>query len=135
MGITKGFTKEEKSSFPYWFSHWCAFQMVALSLHVWKFKYLFHDIEKPWLRLFLPYHKVRKFHRRYHKHHLGYRNPEKIDWMELVIDWECCRYTKIDCPLNARETLEDYLAGDNHTREMKIRMKENIIPILNRLGI
>lgn len=45
------FGKDERSSFPYWFAHWKAFNMVALQLGHWKFKYLFHDIEKPWLML------------------------------------------------------------------------------------
>lgn len=49
---TYGFDKESRSTFKYWFAHWCAFQMVALDLHVWRPKYLLHDIEKPWLRLF-----------------------------------------------------------------------------------
>ena len=33
------FTKEERNSFKYWFAHWCAFQMTALNLKCWKFKY------------------------------------------------------------------------------------------------
>ena len=47
------FDKSQRSKFKYWFAHWCAFNMTALNLGVWKFKYLFHDIEKPWLMLFL----------------------------------------------------------------------------------
>src|SRR5574344_1786585 len=53
--LDKKFKKEDKSSFPYWFSHWCAFQLVALSLGVWRPRHLLHDIEKPWLKLVLPY--------------------------------------------------------------------------------
>ena len=45
------FDKSQRSKFDYWFAHWCAFNMTALNLGVWKFKYLFHDIEKPWLML------------------------------------------------------------------------------------
>ena len=33
------FGPDEKSSFPYWFPHWCAFQLTALNLRIWKFKY------------------------------------------------------------------------------------------------
>lgn len=124
------FDKNERSSFSYWFAHWCAFQMTALNLHTWKFRFLFHDIEKPWLKLIWPYEKVKKFHRTHNHHH-----PEcqgKKDWLGMVIDWECSRFTKTAAPMNARETLES----------MKIRkpewypeMKKNIEPILNKLGL
>ena len=56
------FDKSDRSTFPYWFAHWCAFNMTALNLKKWKFKYLFHDFEKPWLKLFLSYKKVQQFH-------------------------------------------------------------------------
>ena len=68
----KQFNKNERSSFAYWYYHWKAFNLVALSLHAWKFKYLFHDIEKPWLRLFWPYEKVQKYHRYHNNHHIEY---------------------------------------------------------------
>ena len=45
------FSKSERSSFKYWFAHWCAYNMTALNLGMWKPKYLLHDIEKPWLML------------------------------------------------------------------------------------
>ena len=111
------FTKEERSSFPYWFAHWCSFQMTALNHHMWKPKYLFHDIEKPWLRLFLPYKKVQKWHRHHHNHHLEWLDDklkgckdgdirkilDRFDWEGMVIDWECSRFTKLASPKNARE--------------------------------
>lgn len=99
------FTKEERSTFKYWFAHWCAFQMTALNLKAWKPKYLLHDIEKPFLKLFLPYKKVQQLHRKYNRHHLEYwRDVNKIDIDAMIIDWECSRFTKISCPLNATET-------------------------------
>ena len=30
------FTKEDRSSFKYWFAHWCGFQLTALNLGIWK---------------------------------------------------------------------------------------------------
>lgn len=99
------FTKNERSTFKYWFAHWCAFQMTALNLKAWKPKYLFHDIEKPFLKVFLPYTKVQKLHRKYHRHHLEYwRGFDKIDIDAMLIDWECSRFTKDACPMDARET-------------------------------
>ena len=124
------FTKEERSKFNYWFAHWCAFQMTALNLHHWKFKYLFHDIEKPWLRLFMSYKKVQKWHRNHHRHHFewlerklaaldkkggGYLNPiiDRFDWEALMIDWECSRFTKLASPRNARDELFAFFDHNN----------------------
>lgn len=91
----------EKSSFKYWFKHWKAFNKVAMQLHCWKFRFLFHDWEKPWLKLFLPYEIVRKIHRKYSRHHL--ESSRKKDYLAIIIDWECSRYTKSDATMNARE--------------------------------
>lgn len=105
------FTKEERSSFSYWFAHLCAFNMTAMQLRAWKFKYLFHDWHKPWLRLFMPYEKLQKFHRTHSNHHIEYLNKfadpyslyaaMKIDWHAMIIDWECSRFTKEDSPMTA----------------------------------
>lgn len=105
------FTKEERSTFKYWFAHWCAFQMTALNLKCWKFKYLFHDIEKPWLKIFMVYPDVQRWHRHHNNHHIEYWldhyfNEKKMDWKAMVIDWECSHFTKEQAQLNARETLE-----------------------------
>lgn len=136
------FTKSDRSTFKYWFAHWSAFQMVALNLGVWKLKYLFHDFEKPWLKLILPYPKVQKLHRKNNRHHLGFKSPSRIDWVALVIDWECCRFTKAECPLNARETYEATISGRG--REVLGRdiepeiielMKQNIPVVLEILEL
>ena len=104
-----GFTKEDRSSFPYWFAHWCSFQMVALNCHQWKFKYLFHDWYKPWLRLFMSYDKVQMFHNKHSNHHLLYvfiNGMKKVDWEAMIIDWECSRFTKHAAQLNAKDEAE-----------------------------
>lgn len=106
------FDENDKSSFPYWFAHWCSFQLCALNLGIWKFKYLFHDCEKPWLRLIWPYKKVQKWHRTHNSHHLEYglkHGFDKIDWKALMIDWECSQMSKKQCPLNCREEMENKL--------------------------
>ena len=41
------FERNDKRGFAYWFAHWCAYNMIAINCNAWKFKYLFHDIEKP----------------------------------------------------------------------------------------
>ena len=109
------FDENDKSSFPYWFAHWCSFQLCALNLGVWKFKYLFHDCEKPWLRLIWPYKKVQKWHRTHNGHHLEYGLKygfDKIDWKALMIDWECSQMSKKQCPLNCREEMENKLSEE-----------------------
>lgn len=133
--ITPGFDKSHRSSFKYWFSHWAAFQMTALNLRCWKFKYLFHDFEKPWLKLFMPYKKLQKIHRKNNRHHPEYRNKDRIDWEALVIDWECSRYTKIEAPLSARETLEEYIRIERFSPEITELMIVNIPPILEKLNL
>ena len=109
------FDENDKSSFPYWFAHWCSFQLCALNLGIWKFKYLFHDCEKPWLRLIWPYKKVQKWHRTHNGHHLEYGLKygfDKIDWKALMIDWECSQMSKKQCPLNCREEMENKLSEE-----------------------
>ena len=104
------FSKQDRSSFKYWFAHWCGFQLTALNLKIWKPKYLLHDIEKPWLKLLCggDYKKVQKWHRTHNRHHLEYglkHGWDKIDWEALMIDWECCGLSKQEAQLDARETL------------------------------
>ena len=103
------FTKADRSSFKYWFAHWCGFQLTALNLGIWKPKYLLHDIEKPWLKLLWKgdYKRVQKWHRTHNKHHLEYglkHGWNAIDWEALMIDWECCGLSKQEAQLDARET-------------------------------
>lgn len=100
----KKFDKSSRSSFPYWWNHWKAYNLTALMLNDWKFKYLFHDIEKPWLKLFISYEKLQRFHRRNNRHHIEYKGGyNKIDWMALYIDWFCGRYTKYAAKTTVKE--------------------------------
>lgn len=126
------FTKSERSSFKYWFSHWCAFQMTALNLKHWKPKYLLHDIEKPFLKLFWDYKKVQKWHRTHNSHHTEYKG--QWDTYAMVIDWECSRFTKAEAQLNAYDTLVKMMRKEP---DEKIREKlyENIAPVLYNLGL
>lgn len=131
------FEEKEKSGFKYWFAHWCAYNMTALNLNCWKFKYLLHDIEKPWLKLFWgDYTKVRKWHRKHNRHHITYKDKNKIDWEAAVIDWECSRYTKRDSMKTAREQYE-YFINEKYKdyEEIKILLENNVPKILKKLGI
>ena len=127
------FTKEERSSFPYWFAHWCAFNMTALNLRAWKFKYLFHDIEKPWLMLFWrDYKRLQKYHRTHNRHHLEYDGNKIYDFEAMVIDWECSRFTKSASPLTARE---EYTNKFMVSPTLPIWVKNGIESALIKLGL
>lgn len=130
------FYKSERSTFKYWFAHWCAFQMTALNMRVWKPKYLLHDAEKPWLRLILPYKKVQKFHRNHAKHHLEYfrKNPKKIDWLAMVIDWECSHFTKAEATKTAREEYYEIMS-QIEDKELLKALVENFYPILEKYNL
>ena len=135
------FTKKERSTFPYWFAHWAAYQMTALNCKSWKFKYLFHDFEKPWLRLFLPYKRVQELHRTYHNHHpewlenmlFAYEyqlNDKRIenllnrfDYDGAIIDWECCHFTKIEEPLDAHDEYKRLLDYESFKKKYPLITK------------
>lgn len=118
--MNKGFNREERSTFKYWFAHWCAYNMTALVYHCWKFKYLFHDIEKPWLRLVMSYERVQRLHRMHNRHHPQCRcGVYKLDYEAMLIDWECSRFTKIASPRTAIEMIpnEVRMFSESHTPE------------------
>lgn len=141
------FTKEERSSFPYWFAHWCAFQMTALNLRCWKPRFLLHDWYKPWLRLFLPYSTVQKIHKQNSKHHLewfdkhGYtlKNIYRFDWDSLIIDWECSRFTKEASQINAYRKWEKVVDRLNPNNRNESLLREALVVIvykkLKKLGL
>ena len=127
----KKFNKEQRSSFSYWYYHWKAFNLTAFHLGCWKFKYLFHDIEKPWLMLFWKnYFRVQSYHRSNSKHHLEYEDFDKIDWEALVIDWECSRFTKNASPRNAYQEMLSlkHLVSP----EFYKKIRSNMMPIILR---
>lgn len=103
------FTKAERSGFKYWFAHWCAFNMTALNLGCWHWRYLLHDIEKPWLKLIFrgDYKKVQKWHREHSPHHAEFFLKHGwLYWDDLVVDWECSHFTKAEAKLVAWECLK-----------------------------
>ena len=159
------FTKEERSRFPYWFAHWCSYNMTAILCNNWRFGYLFHDWYKPWLRLFLPYEKVQKFHRYHSRHHLEWvekklelltdngnkeltiyqlwKCMQSVDWYGMMIDWECSRFTKAASPLTAQEEMYNIFGDDKKmsTKFPFIKKYTNVvklvymIPALEKLGL
>jgi len=135
----KKFKKNERSSFAYWYYHWKAFNLVALSLGAWKFKYLFHDIEKPWLRLFWPYEKVQAYHRTHSNHHVEYpaKKSSDYDWEAMVIDWECSPYTKVAAKWHAVDALPFEMDKLPQGAEFgqSLWLAKNITPVLYKFKL
>ncbi len=126
----KKFDKSQRSSFSYWYNHWKAFNEVARDLRIWKLKYLLHDIEKPWLKLILrDYKKVQKWHRLHNSHHLEY--PGEKDWIAMIIDWECSRYTKKAAPRTAIEEANEKL----HNGSMTYKDYCTFISLARQIGL
>jgi len=126
----KKFDKSQRSTFSYWYNHWKAFNEVARDLRIWKLKYLLHDIEKPWLKLILKdYKKVQKWHRLHNSHHLEYHGEK--DWIAMIIDWECSRYTKEAAPRTAIEEANEKL----HNGSMTYKDYCTFISLARQIGL
>lgn len=85
---------------------------------------LFHDLDKVFLYVFLPYKTVHNLHRVHSRHH-SIKAHTHNDYVQMVIDWECARFTKPDKPLNARETLDKFYP----------ELKEKVSPVIEELGL
>lgn len=131
----KKFSKEQRSSFKYWYYHWKAFNLTAYHLGHWRFKYLFHDIEKPWLMLFWKdYNRVQKWHRTHNNHHVEYNGT--WDPYAMIIDWECSRFTKKDAPMDAWQTLQKMMnVSKSSGREYTRKLYENLADALYDLKL
>lgn len=84
-----------------------------------------HDIDKIFMYLFYNKKDVSELHRKLSSHHKNEIEKNKIDYIEMVLDWESARYTKPDKPLNAYDTLYKYYP----------EMEKEILPILKEFNI
>lgn len=129
--------KDSWNHIPYTWKHYLAFLKVEKQ-YIGYYKYKFHDWDKLFMFIFIPFlgeRFINQFHQKHQKHHPTYttgvnwdshnKNPNSIRWDEAIIDWECARYTKPDKPLNARDTMEKYYP----------QFKSYCEPILNKLGL
>ena len=79
----------KKRTIKSWFIHWKKFNSFAFNEGVWKFRYIFHDVDKPCLRLIgMSSEKIEDYHKTRSNHHLEYKNPNKIDYNAVIINWE-----------------------------------------------
>ena len=83
-----------------------------------------HDTDKLFLYLIFSKKQTHKIHRNFSRHHEIKAYTEK-DFIQMVIDWKCARYTKPDKPLNAYETLTTYFSN----------LYDNVYPILKKYSL
>lgn len=87
----------------------------------------YHDMDKVILSCLMDGSLAAKVHRLYNKHH-NTNNCEKLtkdDLLEIILDWECSRYTKPDKPRNAYDTLYKFYP----------EIENYIMPILKEIGL
>jgi hypothetical protein len=138
----KKLDKSQRSGWRYYWAHWAAFQMVAITLGIWRPRHLFHDWYKPWLKMLgIPYSEIQYIHRHSSRHHLEYlelNNGTYFDWDSMIIDWECSQYTKEACKRNARQKMEHILndyPDDEHNTYIKYLLRRYVEPRLEKLGL
>mgnify|MGYP004425357977 FL=1 len=86
---------------------------------------LVHDLDKVILYNFLPFEKVKNFHRKTARHHKNNLKKNRNDYIDMIIDWECARFTKPDKPLNAYDTLYKFYP----------EFEDKILPILKEFKL
>lgn len=111
------YTKEHRKAFK-------EIEKELLGYNTWRS--LLHDIDKVILYNIWPHKKVKNFHRRTARHHVENKiKKTRNDYIEMIIDWECARYTKPDKPLNAYDTLY----------KLYPYLEKEILPILKDLNL
>jgi hypothetical protein len=70
-----------------------------------------HDVDKILMYLFTgkKHEKaISKFHRKHSSHHAeNTKIKKRMDYIQMIIDWECSRYTKPDKQLTPRQVLSE----------------------------
>ena len=74
---------------------------------------------------FWEHSKVKQFHRNTARHHENNIKKTKNDYIDMIIDWECARYTKPDKPLNAYDTLYKFYP----------HLENEILPLLKEYNL
>ena len=121
------YRKENIESIRYTEEHRKAFKKIEkeiLGHNTWRS--IVHDLDKVILYNIWPHKKVKDFHRRAARHHVENKiKKTRNDYVEMIIDWECARYTKPDKPLNAYDTLYKWYP----------ELEKEIIPLLKEFNL
>lgn len=116
---------KNKDRIKYTIDHRHAFRKVEKDLLGHNtFRSLFHDLDKVFLYMIFDYKSVHNFHRQHTRHH-EVKARTHSDYVQMVIDWECARFTKPDKPLNARQTLDKFYPY----------LKDKVLPVIEELGL
>ncbi len=84
-----------------------------------------HDMDKMYLLLFYDKKDIESYHRAMSTHHDNNLEKTKLDYIEMILDWESARYTKEDKPLNAYDTM----------RKFYPHLEDKILPILKEINL
>ncbi|MBR3117166.1 MAG: hypothetical protein IKF36_04755 [Bacilli bacterium] len=84
-----------------------------------------HDMDKMYLLLFYDKKDIEKYHRAMSTHHDNELEKTRLDYIEMILDWESARYTKDDKPLNAYDTMYKYYP----------HLEDKLLPILKEVGL
>lgn len=119
------FTKNQRYKIQYSKVHRIAFRdLEKRLLGKNTIRSFFHDVDKIILYHFLPTEFVHTCHQWWSRHHER-RAKTRKDFIQMVIDWECARFTKPDKPLNAYDTLYKFYP----------HLEDKILPILKELNL
>lgn len=119
------FTKNQRYKIQYSKIHRIAFRNLEKRLLGKNtIRSFFHDVDKIILYHFLPTEFVHTCHQWWSRHHER-RAKTHNDFVQMVIDWECARFTKPDKPLNAYDTLYKFYP----------HLKDKLLPILKELNL
>ena len=121
------YRKENVGAIKYTKEHRKAFRKIEkeiLGHNTWRS--IIHDLDKVILYNICSHKKVKNFHRSTARHHVENNiKKTRADYIEMIIDWECARYTKPDKPLNAYDTLYKWYP----------ELEKEILPILEEFNI
>lgn len=118
--------KENIGAIRYTKEHRKAYKKIEkelLGYNTWRS--LVHDLDKVILYNLLPFQKVKKIHRNTARHHDNKIKKTKNDYIDMIIDWECARFTKPDKQLNAYDTLYKFYPN----------LEKEILPLLKEFNL
>lgn len=115
----------QKAKIAYTIKHRKAFRRVEKELLGHNtLRGILHDLDKVFLYMIFDYKSVHNWHRKHSRHH-SVKAKTHSDFVQMVVDWECARYTKPDKPLNARDTLDKFYP----------ELKDKVLPVIQELGL
>lgn len=89
------------------------------------------------MAIWKDYHKVKQYHRTHTRHHWAYAGNKEYDYLAMVIDWECSRFSKADAQMTAFKTynyeLHKFMEANDTSKVKKLQLY--VFPILEKLNL